>query len=404
VSWNGTEYYYSGFSNTTSFIVRNITNSTISVDGVFNIGNDINVRGVLVDNGGNLLAGVNLNVVINGSAYTVTTGADGKWSLNFVPKNVGVFNVIVSWVGDETYFGFSNSTSFVVFKDDLVVNAVVGNGSLGDTVIVRLSLNESINTTSDVIIGNTTYYGVNFLNGEAILNYTISSPYSGDLEVIFVGNNEYNSAVTYVPVVFKDLIGTKISLSSTKNGNKITVKGELKDSKGNILANQVIVLKLGDKSVNLKTNSKGIFNYTFTLSKAGNYYATALYNGLNTSNIKYDSSIGKSNSITINKAKLMVYTKVKSYTVVKKYGKRYRVSYKTYFVKNVGDLEGSKLYNKHFLKKHSLGRYVLSKISKSSNVKTNYNKVKNVLKFTVKNLKPLKTSKIKMKGYRKVLK
>ncbi|OQD58049.1 hypothetical protein MBBAR_30c00490, partial [Methanobrevibacter arboriphilus JCM 13429 = DSM 1125] len=276
--------------------------------------------------------------------------------------------------------------------------------SLGDTVIVSLSLNERINTTSDVIIGNTTYYGVNFLNGEAVLNYIIISPYSGDLEVVFVGNAEYNSAVTYVPVVFKDLIGTKISLSSTKEGNKITVEGELKDINGNVLANQVVVLKLGDKSVNLKTNSKGVFNYTFTLSKAGNYYGSALYNGLNTSYVKYGSSIGKSNSITVNKAKLIVYTKVKSYTLVKKSGRRYRVSYKTYYVKNVGDLEGSKLYNKNFLKKHSLGRYVLSKVSKSSNVKTSYNKVNNVLKFTVKNLKPLKISKIKMKGYRKVLK
>ncbi|KZX17727.1 hypothetical protein MBCUT_01020 [Methanobrevibacter cuticularis] len=144
------------------------------------------------------------------------------------------------------------------------------------------------------------------------------------------------------------------------------------------------------------TNGQGIAQYTYTATKAGKYYANAAYNGLKTENIIYGSSSAKSNSISITKTSIKIYLIKVSAKTVKYHGKRYRVYYKTYYIKNYGILTGSKLFKK------SLKGFTLSKISKTSNIKTNYNKTKKILKTSVKNLAYTKIAKIKIKFYKRI--
>ncbi|KZX16082.1 bacterial Ig-like domain protein [Methanobrevibacter cuticularis] len=218
-----------------------------------------------------------------------------------------------------------------------------------------------------------------------------------NVDIFFSGNSNYNDAAIAAnyTVAAKNL-GTKITITSTRNGNKITYKITLKDSEGNILANQTISLAIAGKNVNVRTNSQGIAQYTFTATKAGKYYANAAYNGLNTENIIYGSSSAKSNTISITKTSIKIYLIKVSAKTVKYHGKRYRVYYKTYYIKNYGILTGSKLFQKSFK------GFTLSKISKTSNIKTNYNKTKKILKTTVKNLAHAKIAKIKIKFYKRI--
>ncbi|WP_169805342.1 Ig-like domain-containing protein, partial [Methanobrevibacter cuticularis] len=234
---------------------------------------------------------------------------------------------------------------------------------------------------------------------DGLWSLTIPNTKSGlsNIDISFFGDNNYNNATiaTNYTVNPKNL-GTTITITSTRNGNKITYKITLKDSQGNILANQNLSLTIAGKTVSLRTNSQGIAQYTYTATKAGNYQANTAFNGLKTENIIYASSSGKSNTIKITKPTIYVYKTIPKAKKIRSKGKIYKVYTKIYYIKNTGILTGSKLYTKSFK------GYTVNKILKTSNIKTNYNKAKKILKTSVNNLAYGKIAKIGIRWYKRI--
>ncbi|WP_169805333.1 Ig-like domain-containing protein, partial [Methanobrevibacter cuticularis] len=279
---------------------------------------------------------------------------------------------------------------------NLPSNATYGGNS---TISGNLTNNGSLldGTYNITVTINGVDYNVGVIDGVWSLTIPNTNVGIANVDIFFSGNNNYNNAtIANSYTVAPKNLGTKITITSTRNGNKITYKITLKDNQGNILANQNLSLTIAGKSVTLMTNGQGIAQYTYTATKAGKYYANAAYNGLKTENIIYGSSSAKSNSISITKTSIKIYLIKVSAKTVKYHGKRYRVYYKTYYIKNYGILTGSKLFKK------SLKGFTLSKISKTSNIKTNYNKTKKILKTSVKNLAYTKIAKIKIKFYKRI--
>ncbi|WP_169805357.1 beta strand repeat-containing protein [Methanobrevibacter cuticularis] len=350
---------------------------------------------------GRSIADGTYTVILNGVEYNVTfTNGIGQVILSGL--NAGEYNYTIIFNSTDKYIESETNITINVIKANVNIgvnlpsNATYGGNS---TISGNLTTNGSLleGTYNITVTINGVEYNVTVIDGVWSLTIPNTNVGIANIDIFFPENNNYNNAtIANSYTVNPKNLGTKITITSTRNGNKITYKITLKDNQGNILTNQNLTLTIAGKTVTLRTNSQGIAQYTFTATKAGKYYANAAYNGLNTENIIYGSSSAKSNSISITKTNIKVYHVAKSAKTVKYHGKRYRVYYKTYYIKNYGILTGSKLFQK------SLKGFTLSKISKTSNIKTNYNKTKKILKTSVKNLAHAKIAKIKIKFYKRI--
>ncbi|MDR2967583.1 MAG: hypothetical protein LBU74_06510 [Methanobacteriaceae archaeon] len=94
------------------------TNSTINTPNNVKVGQKINITGTATDKNGNPIANTIITVTVNGKTYTVTTDGNGNWILSYTPTQAGNIIVSVQWDGNDSYFGFINSTSFDVTGND----------------------------------------------------------------------------------------------------------------------------------------------------------------------------------------------------------------------------------------------------------------------------------------------
>ncbi|KZX17237.1 bacterial Ig-like domain protein [Methanobrevibacter cuticularis] len=378
-----------------------IINVDLPTDAVY--GENSTIAGNITDANGNLINGTyNITITINGIEYNVTV-IDGSWNLTIPNTIVGLNTITVNYSGTNNYENSDLNIDFNVTKANTTINInLPNNATYGGNSTINGNITDAngnlINGTYNIIVTiNGVEYNVTVIDGLWSLTIPNTNVGIANVDISFPGNNNYNNAtITTNYTVAPKNLGTKITITSTRNGNKITYKITLKDNQGNTLANQNISLTIAGKIVSLRINGQGIAQYTYTATKAGKYYANAAYNGLNTENIIYGHSSAKSNTISITKTNIKVYHVAKSAKTVKYHGKRYRVYYKTYYIKNYGILTGSKLFQK------SLKGFTLSKISKTSNIKTNYNKTKKILKTSVKNLAYAKIAKIKIKFYKRI--
>ncbi|KZX17709.1 bacterial Ig-like domain protein [Methanobrevibacter cuticularis] len=324
--------------------------------------------------------------------------------VNIPDLDVDEYTYTIIFKENNNYTESNNNVNFIVQKLGTTINVnLPNNATYGENSTINGNITDAngnlINGTYNITVTvNGVDYNVGVIDGVWSLTIPNTSVGIANVDIFFPGNNNYNDATIAANyTVAPKNLGTKITITSTRNGNKITYKITLKDNQGNILANQNLSLTIAGKIVSLRTNSQGIAQYTFTATKAGNYQANAAFNGLNTGNIIYASSSGKSNTIKITKANIKVYKTIPSAKKIKSKGKIYKVYSKIYYIKNYGELTGSKTYTKYFKK-----GLILSKISKTKNIKTSYNKTKKILKIKVLNLAFGKIAKIKLKTYKRI--
>ncbi|KZX14491.1 bacterial Ig-like domain protein [Methanobrevibacter cuticularis] len=153
--------------------------------------------------------------------YTVVNGTFDGVDFNSSRDDLFVYNFTIPDEGLQTIGATLNNQhvmlQFSAFKGNLTIVANIPNGGVGDTVNVTVYLNESINTTSNVTIGNRTYNNVEFINGVAIIPYLIEEPYEGSLNITFIGNNVYNGNSTLVNVNFTKG-NPSLSINNISNG------------------------------------------------------------------------------------------------------------------------------------------------------------------------------------------
>lgn len=104
------------------------------------IGQQTSITDVVSDENGNSLANVQLVVTVDGVSRNVVIGTAGIWNLDVIPDVSGNLIVVVSWVGNGTYNGFSNFTVFVVVN--------TGSNSIIITNNMRVGQNNKINGIS----------------------------------------------------------------------------------------------------------------------------------------------------------------------------------------------------------------------------------------------------------------
>ncbi len=289
VTWAGNATH-NGFTNSTLLNVsRAATNSTINVNGSI-VGKNIIISGTAVDENGNPLANVTLNVTINGIVHSVTTNSAGFWSLTYVANASGTFNVQVSYLGNSTHFDFLNTTSFNIANASTNSTINTPNGKVGQqSTITGVATDENGNPLANVqinVIINGTSYSVNTSStGAWSLNYTPSVSGNLDVVVSWAGNGTHNgfTNATVFTVVNAGSNST-IVVPSGNAGQSMNITGVALDDNGNPLAGVQLTVVIDGSSYNVTTDGVGAWSIIFTPGREGLFDLSVSWAGNSTHN------------------------------------------------------------------------------------------------------------------------
>ncbi|OQD58829.1 adhesin-like protein, partial [Methanobrevibacter arboriphilus JCM 13429 = DSM 1125] len=149
LTWEGNENYTS-FNNNTNFNVTKLaTYSSIDLSGDFRVGKTTVISGVLLDEEGNKIADIELEITIDGKKHLVKTNSNGYWYLTYKPEKTGKTTVVLNFNGDAKYLGFTNSTSFDVKKGESFVNVTVNENKNGSVDLIVKVVDEDGDTIPD---------------------------------------------------------------------------------------------------------------------------------------------------------------------------------------------------------------------------------------------------------------
>lgn len=273
----GNDYYINSV-NQTSFAVFK-ANSTI----------ELYVKEVVLEE--NIRIYANLSPNATGSVtYSMTgyfsprnkpvTNSTSNWYI--APLKTGEYEVIARYLGDKNYYPSNTTFILNVSQHKTVMDVELNDAGLSERVTCKVTLNtkngEAINGKVSLKIDNT-LFNIDIKDGTgslvvgkmAIGNYTYEVDYAGT----------YNYSQAHYAGEFSvvdDLLDAELicnNLSKYYGGSEKLVIF-LKNSNGKAFASQNIVVKIGSKTYNLITNSKGQTSLDVDL-KSGRYNATIIF-------------------------------------------------------------------------------------------------------------------------------
>ncbi|MBF4468598.1 MAG: Ig-like domain repeat protein, partial [Methanobrevibacter arboriphilus] len=196
VNWAGNDNY-TGFNNSTSFNVSKLaSNSSIVIPVDIKVNETVLISGVLSDENNNTISGANLEVIVGGESFNVTTDSVGVWGLNFTSEHSGVFNLSLFYQGDDLYVGFVENMAFNVSKLATTSSIVIpSNVKVGKSFSVSGVLTSGgkplANTSVLVIVDGKTYKVTTNSDGVWKLSYTPKIAGKSTMKVSFAGDKDY---------------------------------------------------------------------------------------------------------------------------------------------------------------------------------------------------------------------
>ena len=223
VSWAGNNDYY-GFNNSIIFnINKSLANSTIIISGSLEFNQTVIISGVLTDEFYNLLASVVLNISINGVNHTVTTDTDGKWTYSHTLSGTGNVIFSVTWIGNNSLFGFKNYTTFNVKKSQIILEIDLITNLDGSVTILANVRNEEGNPLNG--------HNVVFILNGKIIGYGITGDWGDGCAVLTVPNNKLSIGKHNITVIVKggdnfndEFLSLKFTKTDDSNNTNTTNK------------------------------------------------------------------------------------------------------------------------------------------------------------------------------------
>ncbi len=263
-----------------------------------------------------------VTLVIGNASYTFDV-KNGVANVNVPKLDVGNYDYVINYSGDNKYSSFENSGHIDVEKPtpEIVVPPLDKPSADGS---VAINLPSDATGTVTLVIGGKPYsfpiingvanvYMPDLSNGD--YNYTIT--YSGDVK--------YSAFTNTGNVNINKIISTSISASTVTtvyNGNKYLVVS-LKDSQGNAVSGVQLTVVLNDKVYTPTTDSDGQIKISTNGLAPKSYIATITFGG----NSKYDKSNANVN-VVVKKATPKLTAKAKTFKKSVK-TKKYSVTLKT---------------------------------------------------------------------------
>ncbi len=277
---------YTSFTNTSSFnVLKNSTNSTILVNNV-QIGTNASISGTLSDENGNLIVNVNITVTIEGETFSIATNDFGAWNLIYTPHHDGEFFVNVSWIGNDNYTGFTNTTSFnAKLASDSSIN-IPGTVKFNQAVSISgLLTDQNDNSIADanleLIIDGEAFNVTTDSDGVWSLNYTPKHAGVFDLSLIYLGDDLYDGFIENKTFTVNKLATNSIVNIPTnvKLGETIIISGKAYDENGDPLANIPITVTVNGNVYTLRTDSSGFWSLKYKPTHTGKTSVKVFFNG-----------------------------------------------------------------------------------------------------------------------------
>jgi hypothetical protein len=279
-----------------------------------------NITGVLKDSEGKGIAGAEVKYVMNGTAASVITAADGSFvieALLGVPINI-------TFAGDNTTepatavitvekpvvptpvellptkFDFTS----VLFIRGYAVDTKAGEQGIEFiTHLLDANGNPLANKTVQLAVNSKVYDQVTNSSGGVhyFLNMVRAGRYT--MTYVFLGDGTYNSTLSSACVdLDKKPLTIKASAKSYKASAKTkkytvtlsTIVGSSADGKAHLRTGMKVTMKINGKTYTSNTNSKGQATFNLKITKKGKFAAEVKYAGSNT----YES-VSKTVKITI---------------------------------------------------------------------------------------------------------
>ncbi|WP_143746183.1 beta strand repeat-containing protein, partial [Methanobrevibacter arboriphilus] len=267
--------------DTVAFNAQLTTNSSIIVSNdPVSIGNNVTISGQLDNFTG--IAGV--NVTVDGNLYTdVSVNGTGGWNFNYTTNRTGTITVTVSYVGNDNYTGFTNSTSFEVLRNSTNSSIIVASVQIGTNVIISGELEGYVGNGSDILtvsVDGNVYNNVTINStGGWSLNYTTNRTGNITVNVTYAGNYNYTAFTNSTTFeVVKNSTNSSIIVASVQIGTNANITGELEGYVGNG-SDSLTVSVDGNVYNNVTINSNGGWSLNYTTNRTGNITVTVSYAG-----------------------------------------------------------------------------------------------------------------------------
>ena len=315
------KHYY---NRTTTFkLTKNITTLTVSANETVYVGQYVTINGTLTDLDDAPIDGVNVDLYINDQYNDTTQVQEGIYSFNYLTNALGIHNITVKFNGDENYPASSiNTTSNVLpTETNITVSAtdiIIGQNTSITGRLYEIKNNQAVADTIVTIIVDSITVSENVQVGsDGQFTFSYNATRIGDIEVKVVYNGDdvrYGSSANLTTFTVSPR-KTNITIDNNKTvfiGQNVTISGVVYDELGEVVANTVVDIKVGNdliKDVSVKKD--GTFTINYEMDNVGSYSITVTYNNdttryvasTNTSSVKVNK---RSTNITINNKKTVI--------------------------------------------------------------------------------------------------
>ena len=329
---------------------------------------------------------IKLNIGSNLYNVAVKRGV-GKFIIDDLAN--GTYDVWAVFEGDNYHLGNSSDVKQLEVKRipiELSISVDKPSVFVGDSVVVGVVLDQSINTVATVNVNGKEYI-IGIVNGKGNLTLDDLAFGTYNINATFAGEDKYVGSVSNNTILEVNKIETQLSgdaITVVYNADKYLVIS-LKDSKGNAIGNVDVTVNLNGAKT-LKTDGNGQVKVSTYHLAPNSYNAKIIFKG----NAMYEGS-SKDVKVAVNKATPKITAKAKTfkrsvktkkYTVSLNVNQKVKVAIKvnkkTYYAytntKGVATFKITKLTKK--------GKYTATVSSITNKC---YNKAKSVsVKITVK--------------------
>lgn len=254
-------------------------------------GDDVVITGTVTGVNGEKIDG-QVNITVAGKNYTVTV-TNGAFSQSIKGLAIGVYDVFVSFAGDDKYNAANATTSFSV--SDAVLTVDVDDVIYGEDLVISGTLESIYGQAGSAINGeviitvNGEEYTATVTNGK--YNITVSGVPAGEyeVEVYFPGDDEYLETTATTPVVVeKQSSNVTINVDDIELSEDAIITGTVTGADGEALEGTVtITVNNTDYNVTLVD---GAFTLTVANLTIDSYDVKVVFNGNDNYNVSEETA------------------------------------------------------------------------------------------------------------------
>lgn len=259
-------------------------------------GGAVEFTATVKDQYGNVMAGVDVDLLVDGVKYaSKVTGSDGKALFTVVFSNAGIFSVYASSAGVSSNIVTITVARIPPVLTSITITANATSITQYQTVMFSVTALDQYGSgmagvTLDLYVdGVKVDSKVSDASGIATFKYTFNN--FGSFTVYVASGVVKSPTITitvskYVPPPVVTSVSISVDKTKISTGESVTVNVVVKDQYGNVMANRKVELYVdGVKQLEKYTDSDGKAVFSYQINVAGSYKFKAVCEGVSSTEV-----------------------------------------------------------------------------------------------------------------------